>query len=56
MSQPETVSVDAMGGDHGPRIIIEGIDVVLKRRPNISPRFLVHGDEAVLAPLVAAAS
>jgi len=52
MSQPLIVSVDAMGGDHGPGIAIEAIDIALKKRPGVEARFLVHGDEAQLKPFL----
>jgi phosphate acyltransferase len=50
------ISVDAMGADNGPSITIEGISHILARRPDSPARFLVHGDEAQLVPLIAAAS
>lgn len=46
------LSIDAMGGDHAPGIVIDGIADFLSRRPEAS--VLLHGDEAQLAPLVAA--
>ncbi|MEJ1158610.1 phosphate acyltransferase PlsX [Prosthecomicrobium sp. N25] len=50
MVKPIIISLDAMGGDAGPRVIIPGADLVLERRPDI--RFLIYGDTAVVAPLV----
>ncbi|MGY6549725.1 MAG: phosphate acyltransferase PlsX [Roseinatronobacter sp.] len=47
-----TISIDAMGGDQGPQAVVEGCALSATRNPDI--RFLLHGDEAVLAPLVAA--
>ncbi len=47
-----TISVDAMGGDAGPSAVVEGCARSLSR--NGSLRFILHGDEAVLAPLVKA--
>jgi glycerol-3-phosphate acyltransferase PlsX len=46
------IAIDAMGGDHAPRMVIEGMDIARVRHPEA--RFLLHGDEAVLKPLVAA--
>ena len=43
------VSVDAMGGDKGPGVIIAGLLRAVHTHSNI--RFLVHGPQAVLAPL-----
>ncbi len=52
MTQPLTLSIDAMGGDHAPEIVVDGVAAFLKgrRRP---VRFLLHGDEARIAPLLA---
>jgi len=47
-----TLSIDAMGGDAGPGVIVNGLAKAFVRNPQA--RFLVHGDEAVLGPLVAA--
>ena len=44
------VSVDAMGGDHGPSTIIAGLLLSTKQHSNI--KFLVHGPEDQLAPLI----
>ncbi|MEE2525014.1 phosphate acyltransferase PlsX [Hyphobacterium sp. HN65] len=46
------ISVDAMGADQGPSIAVEGIEHILKRRHDSAARFLVHGDEAQLSPLI----
>lgn len=46
------ISVDAMGGDRGPAAVIEGIALAAKAHPAV--RFVVHGDQAVLTPLIAA--
>ena len=37
------ISVDAMGGDNSPRVVIEGLALAAKKNPDI--RFLVFGDE-----------
>lgn len=37
------ISVDAMGGDNSPRIVVEGINLAHKNNPDI--RFLLFGDE-----------
>jgi glycerol-3-phosphate acyltransferase PlsX len=49
---PKTVriSLDAMGGDHGPSVIVPGAALSLERHPDL--RFLIFGDEAAIAPLV----
>jgi glycerol-3-phosphate acyltransferase PlsX len=46
-----TVSVDAMGGDAGPGIVITALMRSVQRHPDV--RFLLAGDEAVLNPLLA---
>jgi glycerol-3-phosphate acyltransferase PlsX len=45
------VSVDAMGGDKGPAAVVAGMALSAKTFPNI--KFIVHGDQALLKPLVA---
>lgn len=44
------ISVDAMGGDNGPTAVVGGLVRSAERNPDIA--FLLHGDEAVLAPLL----
>jgi phosphate acyltransferase len=46
-----TLAVDAMGGDHAPGVIVEGVSIAAERHPDA--RFLLIGDEALLAPLLA---
>ncbi|WP_230531923.1 phosphate acyltransferase PlsX [Microvirga roseola] len=50
MPKPVRISLDAMGGDHGPSIVIPGAALALERHPDI--RFLMFGDEAVVGPLL----
>ena len=45
------ISVDAMGGDEGPAAVVAGCSLSAKINPDIA--FVLHGDEAQLAPLVA---
>ena len=45
------ISVDAMGGDRGPAAVVAGLAISAARHPDI--RFLLHGDDATLGPLVA---
>ncbi len=48
------ISVDAMGGDDAPDIVIHGIEYFLKHAgKGRHARFIIHGDEAQLAPLLA---
>jgi glycerol-3-phosphate acyltransferase PlsX len=46
-----TISIDAMGGDSGPGIVIDALARSIVRHP--AARFILHGDEAALAPLLA---
>ena len=52
MSRNDILAVDAMGGDHAPEAIIAGLDIAAERHENA--QFLVFGDEARVAPLIAA--
>ncbi|GBU17159.1 MULTISPECIES: phosphate acyltransferase PlsX [Methylobacterium] len=52
MSQRVRISLDAMGGDHGPSVVVPGAAIARERHPDLT--FLMFGDEAVIAPLVAA--
>ncbi|MGQ0566394.1 MAG: phosphate acyltransferase PlsX [Gemmobacter sp.] len=44
------ISVDAMGGDQGPAAVVAGL--VISAQKNTEIGFVLHGDEAVLRPLV----
>jgi glycerol-3-phosphate acyltransferase PlsX len=46
-----TVSIDAMGGDAGPGIVVSALLRALQRHTKV--QFLLHGDEAQLNPLLA---
>lgn len=46
------ISVDAMGGDLGPRAVVEGIAEAIERWPDRKVGYLLHGDEAELKPLL----
>jgi glycerol-3-phosphate acyltransferase PlsX len=50
MSHPIRISLDAMGGDHGPAVVIPGAAKALERFPDIA--YLMYGDEAVIRPLL----
>jgi glycerol-3-phosphate acyltransferase PlsX len=51
MPKPVRISLDAMGGDHGPSVVIPGAGLALERHPDL--RFMIFGNEAVIAPLLA---
>jgi len=44
------IALDAMGGDHGPSVVLPGADISLTRHPDIE--FLLFGDRAVMDPLL----
>ncbi len=50
MADVKFISIDGMGGDHAPRIVVEGLERFAQSHANL--RFLIHGDEAQLKPLL----
>jgi phosphate acyltransferase len=51
MLQTVRIALDAMGGDHGPAVVVAGADLALTRRPD--SKFLFFGDTQQVAPLLA---
>ncbi|MGD9813893.1 MAG: phosphate acyltransferase PlsX [Hyphomonadaceae bacterium] len=51
MAEGLVLSIDGMGGDHAPDIVVEGVDIAARRSPDV--RFLIHGDPARLQALLA---
>lgn len=51
MPEQVCISLDAMGGDHAPEMVVAGAEIALKRLPHL--KFLMFGDEARLKPLLA---
>lgn len=45
-----TISLDAMGGDHGPATVIAGAEIALERQPDL--KFVIFGDDTVVAPFL----
>jgi len=45
------ISIDAMGGDHGPATILPGLATIAERRGDV--RFLVYGREEAVRPVIA---
>ncbi len=45
------IALDAMGGDHGPDVVIPGAALTLERHPDVT--FLMYGDEAMCRPILA---
>jgi glycerol-3-phosphate acyltransferase PlsX len=50
MTATVTTSLDVMGGDDGPGIVLPGADLALVRRPDL--RFRLYGDEKIVVPLL----
>jgi phosphate acyltransferase len=44
------IALDAMGGDHGPAVVLPGAEIALIRHPDIE--FILFGDQAVVGPLL----
>jgi len=51
MSQEFSIALDAMGGDHGPSVVVPAALQVLKESSQL--RIILVGDEAVLAAEIA---
>jgi glycerol-3-phosphate acyltransferase PlsX len=52
MGAPVTIALDAMGGDHGPSVVVPAAAIALIRHPDL--RFLLVGDSARIEPELAA--
>jgi glycerol-3-phosphate acyltransferase PlsX len=50
MSQKVRIALDAMGGDHGPSVVVPGADLALARHSDCE--FLLFGDKAKIEPLL----
>jgi len=50
MKSKNIIAIDAMGGDKGPTVIVDGIRIAKERFPGFS--FLIFGDEAVCRRLI----
>ncbi len=50
MSKHTTLSLDAMGGDSAPDMVVEGVALAFEKLPQVD--FLLFGDERQLAPLL----
>jgi phosphate acyltransferase len=51
MPQTVRIALDAMGGDHGPAVVVAGADLALARYPDAE--FLFFGNTSQVAPLIA---
>lgn len=52
MPQKVRIALDAMGGDHGPSVVVPGAEIALTRHPD--SEFVLFGDRAKIDPLLAA--
>src|SRR3712207_4885736 len=50
MTKPVRISLDAMGGDHGAKVVVPGAALALERHPGLT--FLLFGNEAAIRPLL----
>lgn len=50
MADRKIISIDGMGGDNAPRIVVEGMERIAQSHPHLD--FLVHDDEAQLKALL----
>ena len=50
MERELIISLDAMGGDDAPEIVVEGAAIARERYPNV--KFILFGDETEVVPLV----
>jgi len=51
MSDKVRIALDAMGGDHGPAIVLPGAELALLRHPDIE--YILFGDSGEIEPLLA---
>ncbi len=50
MGEALVLSIDGMGGDHAPDIVVEGVNIAAQRNSDV--RFLIHGDPQRLGALL----
>ncbi len=51
MKKDIRIALDAMGGDHGPSVVLGAAAIALERRPDVD--FILFGDEQAIAPVLA---
>ncbi|WP_339084818.1 phosphate acyltransferase PlsX [Hyphomicrobium sp. ghe19] len=51
MASPKTIALDAMGGDHGPEVVVPGAALSLERQPALS--FIFYGDQPRIEAAIA---
>lgn len=50
MAESLVLSIDGMGGDHAPDIVVEGVEIAARRSADV--RFLIHGDATRIGALL----
>lgn len=50
MTDRVRIALDAMGGDHGPAVVVPGADIARARHP--AAEFIFFGDQALIGPLL----
>jgi glycerol-3-phosphate acyltransferase PlsX len=50
MASPKTIAIDAMGGDHGPEVVVPGAALSLERHPGLS--FIFFGVRPRIEPIL----
>jgi glycerol-3-phosphate acyltransferase PlsX len=50
MPDKARIALDAMGGDHGPSVVVPGAEIALERHP--ATEFLMYGNAAEITPLL----
>src|ERR1044071_9768422 len=50
MSSKIRIALDAMGGDHGPEVVVPGAELALAQHPDST--FILFGDQARIEPLL----
>jgi glycerol-3-phosphate acyltransferase PlsX len=53
LSKSFVISIDAMGGDHGPAVVVPAVARAVERLGDRDVRFLLHGDETQLRSEIA---
>ncbi len=48
MAEPRILALDAMGGDHGPSVVVPGAAIALSRHPQLQVQ--LYGDESKIRP------
>jgi glycerol-3-phosphate acyltransferase PlsX len=56
VSEPLVISIDAMGGDHGPSVVLPGLEKAVQSLGGGKVRFLLHGDPSIIERALAASS